>query len=975
MRLFHEKSSIGHYSGSRRDFEDEYSSVEEEKIPNDALYWLEKGRTAKYRKQLEEKWRRSLELLESGAGLKGTNYTVGHSHIDLAWLWRYLQTVEKVRVTLTKACIHIERIPEFTFAASQAAIFDWCMRRYPDLFQRVKDVMKTGRFELVGGSWCEPDGRMPSGEAWARQRLYGQLFYKKHFGTYASIALLPDSFGFSSSLPQIFARSNARYFHTNKLASNLVNPFLFSTFWWASPDGSRVLAESVVGSASRVKQRTLKKALLSSDAAREPTVFNYETSDIEECEPHFSDDRIPYAFTRYGKGDGGHGPTGEEVQERLFLHEKKLIKLSLAREYFERVEKEYSARLPVWMDELYLEWHRGTLTSQSLVKRMNRYNEWILPALEMVCTLASLNSGFTYPLEAIEESWKITLLQQFHDVMSGCCIPEVYDDSWDLWCWQVETHARIKESAFEPLEGVLKYDSAPVVREKLSGASRVIPVIYFNPTSFRQETVVELPARLLGGFVPTSVVLPDGSVRGVSLLPGIKCPGEPLYDLQDRVAFMLESEPFSFSTLYFTDIKPGTSSDVDGSLTVESNGNFIEVSNGLLKFRVDKTTGAITSMQIKSAAGGFQETLVQGPKKFADGIPELEPGIKLHAFLDQPSEYPTWNIWDKLRLHPLGSDTRSVRVLEKTDNHVTIETEVRYLTPNPEKSGATDETTVVTWYTLYRGDPMLRVTMQFDFHAKMVTMKLDIPTATGAERIETETAFGINSRSTHPRTARDKERWENFMHTWANVQTKDGLWGFAIINNGKYGLDYRGGYVGISVIRGQAYNPASLESWVYKERFRRLDEGLGYQPSWIDQGHHVIQLVLYPHPGSIYDAGVIPRAHLFNVEPMCYKPKSDNSAKNLQFSTNALDRAFPKSSPPIEILAVKHAHPDGERTGFTGDKFTTKHVIIVRAFNSSRADVESTIDVEPLKPVMAVECDLLERRIDGSFTTKKNDGI
>ncbi|MHA1697400.1 MAG: hypothetical protein ACTSWN_01015, partial [Promethearchaeota archaeon] len=221
MRLFHEKSSIGHYSGSRRDFEDEYSSVEEEKIPNDALYWLEKGRTAKYRKQLEEKWRRSLELLESGAGLKGTNYTVGHSHIDLAWLWRYLQTVEKVRVTLTKACIHIERIPEFTFAASQAAIFDWCMRRYPDLFQRVKDVMKTGRFELVGGSWCEPDGRMPSGEAWARQRLYGQLFYKKHFGTYASIAWLPDSFGFSSSLPQIFARSNARYFHTNKLASNL----------------------------------------------------------------------------------------------------------------------------------------------------------------------------------------------------------------------------------------------------------------------------------------------------------------------------------------------------------------------------------------------------------------------------------------------------------------------------------------------------------------------------------------------------------------------------------------------------------------------------------------------------------------------------------------------------------------------------------------------------------------------------------
>ncbi len=250
-----------------------------------------------------------------------------------------MQTVEKVRVTFTKACYHIENIPEFYYTQSSAQMFEWCRVRYPELFQRIQTAVVNGHFEIVGGSWCEPDCHIISGESWVRQRLYGQLFFKKYFGTYATIEWVPDSFGFPSTLPQILVKSNGTRFLTGKLNANEDTVFPFSTFWWESPDGLRVLAECMIGGA----QAPNRHSLLTERAQSNIPPFNYESGDCD-TNSNFSEEVNPYGLHQYGKGDGGHGPTGEEVERMIFLHRKEFLTVAPAETYFSHVETEVADR-------------------------------------------------------------------------------------------------------------------------------------------------------------------------------------------------------------------------------------------------------------------------------------------------------------------------------------------------------------------------------------------------------------------------------------------------------------------------------------------------------------------------------------------------------------------------------------------------------------------------------------------------------
>jgi alpha-mannosidase len=279
---------------------------------------------------------------------------------------------------------------------------------------------------------------------------------------------------------------------------------------------------------------------------------------------------------------------------------------------------------------------------------------------------------------------------------------------------------------------------------------------------------------------------------------------------------------------------------------------------------------------------------------------------------------------------------------------------------------------------LYHEDPMLYLTMMISFNGKHITMKLDIPTCTRGKEIEAEVAYGMDRRSTVPKTARDMERWENVMHTWANIQAPENSWGFAVINNGKYGIDYRGGYLGISIVRGQDYPNAHYEAWVYNERFNRLDEGMGYQPSWIDQGNHVVKLALYPHKGTATDAKVLARAHAFNVDPLVYRiPNTVNPAKVAMRG----DFKLPVSDPPVCITVIKRAEIDAEinelvNAGYLstrGEKI--KQVIIIRAVNTRDTKATSVIHLSGLPVKDVLECDLIERKIHTGCELASDDGV
>jgi alpha-mannosidase len=336
---------------------------------------------------------------------------VGHAHMDLAWLWPMRETVRKAGRTFATALALLERYPAYVFGASQPQQYDWVKGRYPALYARVKQAVAAGRWEVQGAMWVEPDINLPAGESLVRQILYGKRFFREEFGRDPNCLWLPDTFGFSGSLPQLMAKSGIGCFMTQKLSWSWVTRHPYHTFWWEGIDGSRVLAhmppEATYNSAAG------PHAVLA--AARNFT----QKSVSDQC------------LLLFGIGDGGGGP-GEEHLERL-QRETDLAGLppvaqQPATAFFEHIAAG-GERYPTWSGELYLERHQGTYTTQGRIKRANRRLEGALRELELAAALAAAFAARPYPHAALERIWKEALLHQFHDILPGSSIARVYDEA------------------------------------------------------------------------------------------------------------------------------------------------------------------------------------------------------------------------------------------------------------------------------------------------------------------------------------------------------------------------------------------------------------------------------------------------------------------------------------------------------------------------------------------------------------------
>lgn len=340
---------------------------------------------------------------------------IGHAHIDLAWLWPIRETIRKGARTFSTALKMMERYPDYVFGASQPQLYQWVKERYPALYERVKEKINQGRWEAQGGMWVEADTNVSGGEALVRQVLYGKRFFRKEFDKDMKILWLPDVFGYSGALPQILKKSGIDYFMTIKLSWSSYNKHPHHTFVWQGIDGSSVLAHM-------------------------PPEGTYNSSGapraIIQSEKNFMDkgysDRCLVLF---GIGDGGGGP-GEEHLENM-KREKSLngiapVVQEPALDFFKYIDKD-SHRYKTWTGELYLEFHRGTYTTQAKNKKFNRKMELKLRELEFASVLANLLVDFKYPAEEIEEIWKEVLLYQFHDILPGSSIDRVYTESLERY--------------------------------------------------------------------------------------------------------------------------------------------------------------------------------------------------------------------------------------------------------------------------------------------------------------------------------------------------------------------------------------------------------------------------------------------------------------------------------------------------------------------------------------------------------------
>jgi alpha-mannosidase len=336
---------------------------------------------------------------------------VGHAHIDCAWLWPTRETVRKVARTFSNVLDLIDRDPEFIFAASSAQQYAWLKDTQPALFERVRHAVAAGRIRPVGGMWVESDTNMPGGEALARQFVFGKRFFSDEFGIETDEVWLPDSFGYTAALPQIARAAGARFFLTQKPSWNETNTMPFSSFDWEGIDGSRIFTHFPPA-------ETYNSDLGAADLARTERTFSEKGSARE-------------VMGLFGWGDGGGGPTREmlaQASRKRDLDGSPRVTLTDPHTFFEKASAEL-VDPPVWVGEMYLELHRGTLISQQKTKRGNRHSEALLRQAELWATTAAILRGAPYPVAELQDAWRTVLLQQFHDILPGSSIAWVHQDA------------------------------------------------------------------------------------------------------------------------------------------------------------------------------------------------------------------------------------------------------------------------------------------------------------------------------------------------------------------------------------------------------------------------------------------------------------------------------------------------------------------------------------------------------------------
>ena len=355
---------------------------------------------------------------------------IGHTHIDIAWLWTVEQTREKVLRSFSTVLRLMEQYPDYKFMSSQPILYQFVKEQEPELYEKIRQRIKEGRWEVDGAMWLEADCNLTGGESLVRQIIKGERFFQEEFGISSKSLWLPDVFGYSAALPQILKRSGVPYFMTTKIAWNQYNQLPNDTFMWKGIDGSEVFVfmptacdfDRTLGlnvSFTDTRNTTTYTGIINPNMAL-GTFKRFQNRDLTEN-----------TIMLFGFGDGGGGPTKEMLEnaERLRYGMPGIprIEQEFETEFFDRTYDTIAKLpdMPKWNGELYFEYHRGTLTSMGKNKRYNRKNEILYTQLE---TLASMlkEKGVEYPREVIERGWEILLLNQFHDIIPGSCIEEVY---------------------------------------------------------------------------------------------------------------------------------------------------------------------------------------------------------------------------------------------------------------------------------------------------------------------------------------------------------------------------------------------------------------------------------------------------------------------------------------------------------------------------------------------------------------------
>lgn len=679
---------------------------------------------------LKECRRITRELLDRRAHASAmTAWSVGHAHMDLAWLWPVRETRRKAGRTFSTALKLMEEYPAYCFGASQPQLYQWVKEDYPGLYSRIGEAVKKGNWECQGAMWVEPDMNLTGGESLVRQCLYGKAFFREEFGVDVTNLWLPDVFGYSAALPQILKKCGVDSFVTQKISWNDTNRFPWHTFHWEGIDGTLLLSHFLPTNTYNCSNEPRKLAAAENRFSQSDTQDDF--------------------LNLYGVGDGGGGPSRKHIEFARRMADTEgvpKVKMAVADEFFGKVGRTPAEELPIWSGELYLEFHRGTYTSQALIKKYNRRLELLLRDVEFLSVLGKRDNG-----KVLEKYWKNTLLNQFHDILPGTSIGQVYLDAHTLAEQTLEGLETEKEIALAELFGPENL--------KTSLSSGEFGYILINTLSWERCEIIRLP-------------LPEEKSFTLTGPQGKAIPWKRSGKMMEFPALIPSMGYTTISvTPTVTDIKEESSETPACHIRETSDGGLM-MENPFLDVKISEE-GTIDSIFDKEE----KREILSGPTN------------RLLLWEDRPYSYEAWEISHYYReTTPEQARLTKRKICRDTPFGTALSLSFRI-----------GDSIIDQILTLDRTSRMIRIDSTVDWRETRKMLRVEAETTLRAREASYEIQFGTVKRPTHKNSSWDQAMFEVPAQRFADLSRPD--YGLAVVNDCKYGYSIRENIIDLALLR------------------------------------------------------------------------------------------------------------------------------------------------------------------------------
>jgi alpha-mannosidase len=780
------------------------------------------------------KLREELQTLATEIQLKQRHFhLLGHAHLDMAWLWPVNETWLVAQNTFTSVLNLQQDFPDLKYCHTSPVLYAWIEKHRPDLFKAIKKAVKAKSWEVVGGMWVEPEVNLISGESLVRQLLYGQHYFQEKFAEMAKVAWLPDSFGFTWQLPQIFKQGGIEYFVTGKLHWNDTTKFPYGVFWWQSPDGTQLLTLMSAPNLAGVMD------------TNPITMSNYAID--WEKQTGFKD-----IFWIPGIGDHGGGPTRDMLmvakrwQNSPFFPQ---IQFTTAQDYLSLVksqesnveaqglhtaenqesETETMKNFPVWKDELYLEFHRGSYTTHADQKAYNRNSENLLYQAELWSSLASIIiPNLPYPKSQLQSAWKQVLFNQFHDILPGTSIPEVFTEANQQWQAAINNTEAIQNQALQAIASQIILPGPPHPEAK--------PLIIFNALNWKCSQVVSIAVNGQNYQIYDHQNNP------------ILCQSSP----DDQLLFLAEDIPSVGYRFYW--LSPNISQEIISSSSLQkgddlkedvisppSRQNEANMENEYLRVIINHKTGNIASIYHKI----LQKELLS------------DEGNILQAYQDKGQYWDAWNIDPNYAEYPLSAtELKSIEYLEKGP----IQWRMKVIRTFNQSEFIQD-------YILQINSELLKIVTIVNWQETHVLVKAIFPLNLESDQVNYEIPCATISRCTRPQTKAEKAKWEVPALRWGDITDNSGEYGVSLLNNNKYGYSSQPNQLNLTLLRSSVWPDANADQGIHNFTYAIYAHGGTWQRAkTVHQGYelnHPLQ-VTYPEITQV-NANLPPMGEFLNL--------------------------------------------------------------------------------------------------------------